>query len=526
MARVLIFIVILLSVGESKCGEILWPIKNYQHLTSGHADSRYDHFHGGVDIRTGGNHLEVVAPLDGRIERIAISPSGYGKVVYFRMDNDTTAVFGHLDRFAPRLESIVRDSQFVVGTYRVNLIYEQELPELRFKQGDVLAFTGQTGRGAPHLHFELRNEAVQTDPLAVYRNPDSKPPVISELRFVRFSEFDLQSSGEKIHLKKIGDGSYRGNDLQSDEPIAFLISCYDPGPWNRHAVPSEVRVIIGQDTVYSSSLTDIDLLGSKNIYAELVWKDIVRRDRDVRRLFNSPACRASRRDLSDGWITSTENETVLIEVIDRSGNKSVVSLDLRVNSAEVELPNTTTNALRVGQFEILGDDAACSWGRLQGNGSHEVKVGNSLDGYFDRLTLTYTLTPQDDRASLYWYKVSSKGKRALWTVPDEPDSIMSCYLQRGGVYGLTTDSTPPRLLISRSRGGFKFDLRDSETGIDDSMVRCSIDGKTAIAEYEYEENGGRIRTQNKLEPGEHFINFTAANRAGLVKEWTVSMTLP
>ena len=526
MARILILLIlIVLSASRLFAEELLWPIANYQHLTGGYADSRFDHFHGGVDVRTGGKHLEVRAPLDGRIERIAISPSGYGKVVYFRMKNDTTVVFGHLDRFAPRLESIVRDSQLVAGTYRVNLIYEESSDALEFKRGETLAYTGQTGRGAPHLHFEMRREAVQVDPLTAYTKSDRQYPVVTELRFITPSQFDLRSNGTKLALHREREGEYRTDSIQSDEPVAFLISCYDPGPWNRHSVPSAIRVIAELDTIYEVLPTEIDLLGPKSIYAELVWTDIVKRDRDVRRLFIPPSA-SKQLHTETGWFEQADETPLVIEISDRSGNTSKITMNATVAGLHDDSEDLRNRVHDVGHFRLTGNERALSWAYLESAGSREVRVGDPLDGHFDRLTLTYTLSPDEDAEGLYWYKQSSKGKRALWTVPGEADSIMSCYLMRGGAYGIAVDKTPPRLLISRSGRGFSFDLRDSETGVDDSSVRCTIDGKTAIAEYEYEENGGNIWTQDVLSAGEHSIHFTAANKAGIVKEWDVTMTLP
>lgn len=500
--------------------ELLWPLPDHTYLTGGFADSRYDHFHGGVDIRTGGEHLAVLAPLDGRIERLAVTPSGYGKVVYFRMSNDTTAVFGHLDHFSPRLEAIVRDSQLVAGTYRVDLIYEEPFPELEFKQGETLAYTGQTGRGAPHLHYELRTEAVQIDPLASYMRSDKKPPVITELQYLRKADFNLQANGRTLQLTKQGVGRYSANPIQSEEPIAFLVSCYDPGPWNRQAVPSRIRVIVDDEVIYETHPTEIDLLGPKDIYADLVWSDVSQRDRDVRRLFSWPV------ETESGWISDCNNLPCIIEVIDRSGNKSEVKLTVSAGTGSGLGRETVMHEIRDGRFVLTGDAVSCSFTELSVTGELEAKVGDPLDGFFDRLKLTCVLPPNEDRTGLYWYKRSSKGRSALWTVPNEPDSIMSCYMQRGGTFGLARDTTPPKLLLTRNGRGFKFDLRDPETGIDDSTVRCTIDGITAIAEYEYEENGGAMWTQTPLGAGEHAIFFTAANRAGIVKEWTVSMPSP
>ena len=102
---------------------------------------------------------------------------------------------------------------------------------------------------------------------------------------------------------------------------------------------------------------------------------------------------------------------------------------------------------------------------------------------------------------------------------------MSCYVLRGGTYGIAEDATPPKLLLSGRGGKLTFTLTDDESSIDDSSVRCKVDGEVAIPEYEYEEDGGSIWTRSKLRAGEHRVEFEAANRAGLTKSWDVKVTV-
>ncbi|MDD5089245.1 MAG: Ig-like domain-containing protein, partial [bacterium] len=102
---------------------------------------------------------------------------------------------------------------------------------------------------------------------------------------------------------------------------------------------------------------------------------------------------------------------------------------------------------------------------------------------------------------------------------------MSCRILRGGVYGVAEDRNPPRLVISGRSGKITFQLTDGESGIDDSSVRCSVDGRAAVAEYEYEEDGGDVWTPIALKAGDHNVTFTAADRAGNERSWTITVTV-
>ncbi|MDD5088591.1 MAG: M23 family metallopeptidase, partial [bacterium] len=154
MARLLILLCAMCLAaipGDGRlAAEPLWPLPDSRTLTGGFADSRPDHFHGGVDLRTFGKALPVIAPTDGWIERFAVSPSGYGRSLYLRLADGKTAVFGHLSRFQPRLESMLRDSQLAVGTYRVDCLFEDSAESCGFRAGDTLALTGRSGIGPPH----------------------------------------------------------------------------------------------------------------------------------------------------------------------------------------------------------------------------------------------------------------------------------------------------------------------------------------------------------------------------------------
>ena len=61
------------------------PLKETPSLSASFAELRADHFHSGLDYKTGGViGKEVSAVAEGYIYRISISPSGFGKAVYVR----------------------------------------------------------------------------------------------------------------------------------------------------------------------------------------------------------------------------------------------------------------------------------------------------------------------------------------------------------------------------------------------------------------------------------------------------------
>jgi hypothetical protein len=506
--------------------ELLWPIPGHQTLTGGFADSRPDHFHGGVDVHTGPDPLPVIAPADGWIERIAVTPPGYGRALYFRLPDGRTAVFAHLSRFAPGLEQMLRDSELAEGTYRVDFGFTENSPWLCFKAGDTIAYTGKTGAGPAHFHYEIREGAVQTDPLAPYARADTDPPVITGLSWTTLSDFTPWSSGRALSLKRVGSGKWTAPQVKAAEPVAFFLRAYDPGPWGRNAVPTVVRVKVDGKTVFEDYWTHIDLLGPRDIYAKLVWPERQRK-RDLRRLFEIPPQTGCGDSLSlyKGWLADLGASAVEIEVEDRAGNIAQVSLTVTAGANKRGAASPLPAALQAGAFTLETDgDPAASWARAASLSPAEVRIEPANLAFTRRLRLRHD---GDAVPGTFCYERNSAGSlRTVSQAQEEADSSPSCWILRAGIYGVGVDSLPPELSLFVRGGQLRFRLTDDLSGVDDAAVHCTVDGLTAVPEFEYEERGGAVWTQQPLSSGAHEVAFTAADRAGNAHRWLTVVTLP
>ena len=145
--------------GESTLGYFLFPIQpgGQNSLSGGMGDLRPNHFHAGLDIRTGGREgLDVHAAADGYVSRIAVFTGGYGNVIFIKHPNGLTTVYGHLKTLADTLGTYLRQQQYTRKTFEIDL--RPQPGQFVVKQGDVIALSGNTGgSGGPHLHFEIRD---------------------------------------------------------------------------------------------------------------------------------------------------------------------------------------------------------------------------------------------------------------------------------------------------------------------------------------------------------------------------------
>lgn len=507
--------------------DLLWPLPGHQTLTGGFADSRPDHFHGGVDVRTGPDPLPVIAPANGWIERVAVTPPGYGRALYFRLPDGRTAVFAHLSRFAPELENMLRDSQLACGTYRVDFSFTESSLARCFKAGDTIAYTGKTGAGPAHFHYEIRESAVQTDPLAAYARADTDPPAITGLSWTTLSDFTPWSSGKALSLKRVRSGLWSAPPVKAGEPVAFFVRCYDPGPWGRNAVPAVIRLKVDGRTVFEDRATRMDLLGPRDIYAKIVWPERLRR-RDLRRLFEIPpesGCRDSA-SVYRGWLTGLRSAAVQVEIEDRAGNIAQVALTVTAGADTHHAESTAPAALQAGAFTLETDgDPAASWARITALSPTEVRIEPQGLAFTRRLRLLH----DGDRPARGAFCYERKSNGALRTVSQaqaEPDSSRSCWILRAGTYGIGLDSLPPELSLHVRSRELRFRLTDDLSGVDDATVRCTVDRLAAVPEFEYEERGGAVWTPQPLTSGAHAVAFTAADRAGNARAWRLTVTVP
>lgn len=212
--------------------EYVWPTDASRIMTSSFGEYRARRFHAAIDIKTWNQTgYKVFAVRDGYIMRILVSPFGYGKALYHKLDNGEIAVYAHLERFNDEIEDFVRKEQNRNVRYRLDRYLKEEV--FPVKKGDVIAYTGETGIGVPHLHFELRdahNRPINPF-LAGFKVEDSVPPTpiaVSLSPLTHGSRLNDDFEPIIMRLQANADGTYRLSEPFSFEgEVGVSVACYD-----------------------------------------------------------------------------------------------------------------------------------------------------------------------------------------------------------------------------------------------------------------------------------------------------------
>ncbi len=232
-----------------------WPLSINNGYSASFQEFRGNHFHGGIDLRTfKKTGYPVYAAQSGYITKIRCVKRGSGKGIYVKHSNGYTSIYFHLERFTKKIEIILKRIQRSKGKkYIGNYFFPSPV---KVNRGDIIGYSGETGSGFPHLHFEVRdrdNNSVNPFKLINFLTRDTNYPVLKGII--------LRSIGETSINGKIGESTFKftdtNNSLSLKEPVfitgefEIVLNTYDISDTGKTVSPHKIEFFLNEKNIFS-----------------------------------------------------------------------------------------------------------------------------------------------------------------------------------------------------------------------------------------------------------------------------------
>lgn len=516
---------------------------------------RSNHFHSGIDIKsnTGGVGQPILAAADGYISRIKVEPAGYGNALYIRHPNGYTTVYAHLDQFMPEVAQYVKEMQYKLERFTVDLNPPETM--FRVKKGQKIGKMGNSGSSSgPHLHFEIRHTATQKalNPfLFGIAVKDKTPPDIRDMKLYLIGSAGQALKGKAFPIEKRGVGRYgiKGDTASVGwDRIAFAVKAYeksdgvsnDNGPYsivvNANGAPVyqwTAEALHFEETRYLNALIDY---GARQRFG--AW---------FHRCFILPGNRLStmyNRSLGQGHIQFQVGEApveIELQVADAFGNVSVLKCWIRRSETPEDLNEPAwqyeINHQADFNLDMPGFSMSLPKGslyeplkfRYRTESSTSPSVYSEVHCLHDRETPVHryfeiAIRPDNLPAELKSKAVIAREGGSLTNCGGKwRGDILTTRVRDFGNYCVSIDNDPPNIKPltferdMRKRSSMSFRISDGMPT--DAQARglyytATVDGRWILFEYDRKNNKITHHFDGRIVPGEHRLRIVVRDDRG------------
>jgi hypothetical protein len=241
-------------------GYFLFPIAPGKpgFLAGSMGELRPNHFHGGLDIKTGGGvNQPVYAAADGYVSRLKQSSFGYGNVLYITHPNGLTTVYGHLNAFKGDVAAELLRRQYEQERYELELFLPKD--QYPVKRGELVALSGNTGGSAgPHMHWEVRDaQDRQYNPLQWGGFAEIQDHVAPTLQAFALEPLSIDARVKNVFAKALfapkvqpgpGVATTWADTISCFGTVGLLVQGFDrfDNAWNRNGIQRMTMTVNGQ----------------------------------------------------------------------------------------------------------------------------------------------------------------------------------------------------------------------------------------------------------------------------------------
>jgi murein DD-endopeptidase MepM/ murein hydrolase activator NlpD len=499
-------------------------------LAGNFGELRSNHFHSGIDIKTQQREgLSVHAIGDGTITRIKVSLWGYGKVLYVAHPNGYTSVYGHLQKFSPSIEAYIKKIQYEKQAYEVEVF--PDYGELRVVQGEVIAYSGNTGSSAgPHLHFEIRNSISErpTNPLLFGLDVrDATSPTLQEVfAYPLSNDARLNQSNGKIQLRysRQPDGTYLADPLHASGTIGFGLAAYDRQDLaaNRNGV-YRVRQLVNGSVYTDFSFDSFSFSESRYINTLIDYEHYARYYDRIQRMFR---VQGNRLDIyktlqNDGKLVVREGLTynVDLELRDIEGNTTQIRIpvegrrDSLQQIVEKEKTDDYLLASKPNNYDLgiakvyfpAGTFYEDLYLRLQ-KGADTVMIHDNTVPVHRNFTITFDVSKYapEKRRQLFIARLNERLQPEYETTYKRGNTFTT-RTRDLGTYTLATDSIPPKIWAKNFKENqwltnfhyLRLHISDDLSGVD--TYTAHLNGQWILMEYEPKSNTLTYNFDDRIE---------------------------
>jgi murein DD-endopeptidase MepM/ murein hydrolase activator NlpD len=533
---------------------------------------RANHFHSGIDIKTGGvEGSPVYAVADGYVSRIKVSGSGFGHALYVTHPNGYVSVYGHLSKYNKNIEKLVKDFQYRKESFEVELF--PAAGEIPVKKGDIIAYSGNSGSSAgPHLHFEIRDAASEKpiNPLLFgYDVKDQFRPRITLLKIYPEDENALINGNHRTYTYPV-EGWGEEHRINTSQPIrlsgniSFAIQDSDQqNDTDNKNGPYSTALYIDKKLVYEYKMETFAFDESRYINSLLDYAECMKSGAILQRTKIDPGNKLGIYDVRGNHgtfsFTDTLQHLITYEVKDVPGNTAVLSFKVKSSvvsrqssvvsqqsTANGQRPTANFNFNSSNHFEtasvILDAPSGCFYDsfvfkydsarRIAGTYSAVQKIHDIYTPVEDYMTLSIKPKglPERLRDKALIVKISDDGKSFTSAGGNwENTGFVTAKIREFGDYSISVDTIPPKITAInpesfKNLAGqkmIKFTISDELSGI--ASYRGTLNGKWVLMEYDPKNDLLYYTIDDRLLAGQNSFSLEVTDGKGNRKVYSAKL---